>query len=309
MRQPLGLGLQPQHHSLPVRGGDLLFIVELKHPGRTNYKPEERIEDQVRRYVANIKGGKIEGFGRRKIRVSADCKFHCLVVADFHGRLADEISGWDYIHNAQGCEHRLGGKRHGSTSKPDEPVVWYRWHRRISPRLRSASFSTKMAPRQASSCGFVLIAWATKVGLRGSCGRIFWSNRSANSTAPYMTSHTLKAGQVKQRSQSSVVFVPTRDTRKLLSGLTETEDLAPTDFLLTSLRPQAGQPQPISGRTYLNLVKKLVGYTSLNPEVYGTHSVRRSRPAFLYGRRATCGLARSCWGTNPSRVNASVSGR
>lgn len=86
-----------------------MFIVELKHPGRTNYSPEERIEDQVRRYVANIKGGKVEGFGRRNIRVSADCKFHCLVVADFHGRLADEVSGWDYIHNAQGRERRLGG--------------------------------------------------------------------------------------------------------------------------------------------------------------------------------------------------------
>lgn len=86
-----------------------VFIVELKHPGRTNYTPEERIEDQVRRYVANIKGGKIEGFGRRNIRVSLDCKFHCLVVADFHGRLADEVSGWDYIHNAQGRERRLGG--------------------------------------------------------------------------------------------------------------------------------------------------------------------------------------------------------
>jgi hypothetical protein len=86
-----------------------VFIVELKHPGRENYKPEERIEDQIRRYVAEIKGGKIEGFGRRKIRVSDDCQFHCLVVADFHGRLADEVSGWDYVHNRRGRERRLGG--------------------------------------------------------------------------------------------------------------------------------------------------------------------------------------------------------
>lgn len=86
-----------------------IFIVELKHPGRENYKPEERIEDQIRRYVTEIKGGKIEGFGRRKIRVSDDCQFHCLVVADFHGRLADEVSGWDYIYNRRGRERRLGG--------------------------------------------------------------------------------------------------------------------------------------------------------------------------------------------------------
>lgn len=86
-----------------------VFIVELKHPGRENYKAEERIEDQVRRYVTEIKGGKIESFGRRKIRVSDDCQFHCLVVADFHGRLADEVSGWDYVHNRRGRERRLGG--------------------------------------------------------------------------------------------------------------------------------------------------------------------------------------------------------
>lgn|GEM_PF-545613 len=86
-----------------------VFLVELKHPGRENYTPEERIEDQIRRYVAEIKGARIEGFGRRKIRVSDDCQFHCLVVADFHGRLADEVSGWDYVHNRRGRERRLGG--------------------------------------------------------------------------------------------------------------------------------------------------------------------------------------------------------
>lgn len=86
-----------------------VFIVELKHPGRTNYSPEERIEDQIRRYVSDIKGGKIESFGRRSIRLSEDCQFHCLVVADFEGRLADEVSGWDYIHNRRGRERRLGG--------------------------------------------------------------------------------------------------------------------------------------------------------------------------------------------------------
>ncbi|WP_156118002.1 ATP-binding protein [Paracoccus sp. PAMC 22219] len=86
-----------------------VFIVELKHPGRENYKPDERIEDQVRRYVTEIKGGKIEGFGRRRIRVSDDCQFHCLVVADFHGKLAEEVSGWYYVHNRRGRERRLGG--------------------------------------------------------------------------------------------------------------------------------------------------------------------------------------------------------
>ncbi|WP_170405099.1 ATP-binding protein [Ruegeria arenilitoris] len=86
-----------------------VFIVELKHPGRENYKPEERIEDQIRRYVSEIKDDKIESFGRRKVSVTKDCQFHCLVVADFHGKLKEEVSGWDYIHNRRGRERRLGG--------------------------------------------------------------------------------------------------------------------------------------------------------------------------------------------------------
>lgn len=86
-----------------------VFIVELKHPGRKSYSSEERIEDQVRKYVAEIKNGTIEGFGRRNIRVSPDCQFHCTIVADFHGGLKDEISGWAYTLNKQGRARRLEG--------------------------------------------------------------------------------------------------------------------------------------------------------------------------------------------------------
>jgi len=87
-----------------------VFIVELKHPGRTDYKPEERIEDQVTKYVRALKRGEIEGFGRRNIKVTADCQFHCIVVADFTGRLADQVSGWDHIYNKRGRRRQLGGE-------------------------------------------------------------------------------------------------------------------------------------------------------------------------------------------------------
>lgn len=86
-----------------------VFIVELKHPGRKPYSVEERVEDQVRKYVAAIKNGTVEGFGRRNIRVSPDCQFHCTVVADFEGRLKDEVSGWAYTLNKQGRARRLEG--------------------------------------------------------------------------------------------------------------------------------------------------------------------------------------------------------
>lgn len=98
-----------------------VFIVELKHPGRKNYGSEERIEDQVRKYAKAMMDGEVESFGKRKIKVSSDCQFHCLVVADFLGRLGDEVSGWDPIYNGLGRQRRLGGDFSGVTI---EAIEW-----------------------------------------------------------------------------------------------------------------------------------------------------------------------------------------
>ena len=101
----------------------------------------------------------------------------------------------------------------------------------------------------------------------------------------------VQPSKTKNRSQTTIVFEPSRDTQKMLWRYIEAEDLVSTDFLFTSLQPQQGQAKPISERAYLNLVKKWVSYAGLNPEVYGTHSIRRSRPAYLY--RKTSNL-RAC---------------
>jgi len=101
----------------------------------------------------------------------------------------------------------------------------------------------------------------------------------------------VQPSKTKERSQTSIVFEPTRDTQKLLLRHIDANDLVSTDYLFTSLRPQADRLKPISERGYLNLVKKWVGYAGLNPKVYGTHSIRRSRPAFLYRKT---GNLRAC---------------
>ena len=79
-----------------------IFIVELKRPGRTRYSAAESIEQQVMKYVRELNEGKIEGFGRRKIRVSKDCQFYCLVVADIDGDLKDQLFGATEIDNGTG---------------------------------------------------------------------------------------------------------------------------------------------------------------------------------------------------------------
>jgi len=87
-----------------------IFLVELKHPGRKAYGAEERISDQVVKYVRALRKGEIEGFGRKKIKITKDCQFHCFVVADFEGGLASEVEAWDPIYNDRGRRRQLGGE-------------------------------------------------------------------------------------------------------------------------------------------------------------------------------------------------------
>lgn len=87
-----------------------IFIVELKHPGRRSYGPEESIEQQVMKYVRALRDGTIESFGRRKINVTRDCQFHCFIIADFVGRLGDQVDYWDPIYNRRGRRRQLGGE-------------------------------------------------------------------------------------------------------------------------------------------------------------------------------------------------------
>ncbi len=97
--------------------------------------------------------------------------------------------------------------------------------------------------------------------------------------------------KTKQQANSAIVFEPSRDTQKLLRRHIEAADLLATDYLFTSTRPQPGPLKPLSERAYLKLVKKWVTFAGLNPEIYGTHSIRRARPALIYRKT---GNIRAC---------------
>ncbi|WP_299720617.1 hypothetical protein [uncultured Tateyamaria sp.] len=100
-----------------------IMIVEFKRPGRTSYpKPEDDVERQVVKYIKQLKGGQIEAFDRRRIRVAPDCRFFCYVVADIVGDLADEqMVGWNHTANGEGRIRSLGGELEGSSI---EVVQW-----------------------------------------------------------------------------------------------------------------------------------------------------------------------------------------
>lgn len=125
--QAFGLGVMDGH----LDGDDIdlskplskIMIVEFKRPGRTSYpKPEDDVERQVVKYIRQLKGGQIEAFDRRKIKVAPDCRFFCYVVADIVGDLADEqMVGWNHTANGEGRIRPLGGELEGSSI---EVVQW-----------------------------------------------------------------------------------------------------------------------------------------------------------------------------------------
>jgi integrase len=97
--------------------------------------------------------------------------------------------------------------------------------------------------------------------------------------------------KTKQQAGSSIVFEPSLDTQKLVRQHIEAEDLLTTDFLFFGSQCRGVPDKPLSERAYLNLVKKWVTFAGLNPAVYGTHSIRRARPALIYRKT---GNIRAC---------------
>jgi hypothetical protein len=92
-----------------------MMIVELKKPMRPNYnKYEDLLENQIVRYMDELKGGSIEGFERDRIRVKDDCVFHCFVVADIVGDLKKQLGGWAKTPDGEGRYRPLEGDHRGS---------------------------------------------------------------------------------------------------------------------------------------------------------------------------------------------------
>jgi integrase len=91
--------------------------------------------------------------------------------------------------------------------------------------------------------------------------------------------------KTRDTTGESVIFEPTHYTQKLLTELVAVEDKFSHEYLFTRAKapplPVAAQ-RHLTERAYQNLVKKWVGFIALNSELYGTHSLRRTRPAYIY---------------------------
>jgi len=98
-----------------------MLIVEFKRPGRTGYgKAEDQIEQQITKYLAELKGGEIETFNNERVRIAPDCIFYCYVIADIVGDLKLQLSSWQKTANGQGRLRPLDGEYRGAI----EVVQW-----------------------------------------------------------------------------------------------------------------------------------------------------------------------------------------
>ena len=98
-----------------------VMVVEFKKPGRTSYrKAEDLLEQQITKYLSQMKGGDIETFDRGRVRVAEDCVFYCYVVADIVGDLELQLSGWDTTSNGKGRIRQLRGRYNGQI----EVIQW-----------------------------------------------------------------------------------------------------------------------------------------------------------------------------------------
>jgi hypothetical protein len=98
-----------------------VMVVEFKKPGRRDYKDAaDQIEQQITRYLAQLKGGEVETFDHARVRVAEDCVFHCYVVADIVGDLEQQLSNWETTANGQGRIRPLLNRYQGSI----EVIQW-----------------------------------------------------------------------------------------------------------------------------------------------------------------------------------------
>lgn len=84
---------------------------------------------------------------------------------------------------------------------------------------------------------------------------------------------------VQKKTQNPVQFEISKKTRESLQEWIEKKNLSAMDYLFPSIRLPR---QHISTRQYARIVKRWVGYINLDPSVYATHSMRRTKATLIY---------------------------
>jgi integrase len=84
---------------------------------------------------------------------------------------------------------------------------------------------------------------------------------------------------IQQKTKQPVQFEITQQTRDSLQVWISNEALSHSDHLFPSRNKK---PPHLSTRQYSRIVKSWVSMIGLNPETYGTHSMRRTKATIIY---------------------------
>jgi integrase len=90
-----------------------------------------------------------------------------------------------------------------------------------------------------------------------------------------------RAMVVQQKTSRPVQFEITEPTRTALADWIRLSGLLPDDFLF---RSRVRRSPHLSTRQYARIVDSWVEEIGLDPAVYGTHSIRRTKPSLIYRR-------------------------
>jgi integrase len=90
-----------------------------------------------------------------------------------------------------------------------------------------------------------------------------------------------RAKVLQQKTQIPVQFEITPGTRDSLRELIRSNNLTQADFLFKSRLLESVH---ISTRQYARIVKRWVADIGLDPTIYATHSMRRTKPSLIYKR-------------------------
>jgi integrase len=113
-----------------------------------------------------------------------------------------------------------------------------------------------------------------------------------------------RATIIQQKTGQPVPFEITEPTRDALAIWIKLRGRRYDDWLFPSRSRPGGH---VSTRQYARLVDKWVSMIELEPRAYGTHSLRRTKVALIYKKRAICGPANFSWATGSWRARFDIS--
>jgi integrase len=93
--------------------------------------------------------------------------------------------------------------------------------------------------------------------------------------------YTADRATVRQRKTGPVRFELSDQTRQAIDDYLKAASKTPGDFLFTGRR---GRKTSMTTRQYARLVSDWIGSIGLDPRLFGTHSLRRTKATLIYRR-------------------------